>query len=139
MTDATGTSAAPLAARHVLTILAVRDLERSVAFYRAAFGWSAEVEVPVYVQFCLPGGGQLGVYQREGFANNTGLPASMPPAGHSTATELYFHCDDIEAASARLLKAGARCLAPLQRKPWGDDAIYFADPDENVLVLACTP
>ena len=44
------------APRHVLTILAVRDLERSVAFYRAAFGWPARVEVPAYVEFELPGG-----------------------------------------------------------------------------------
>ena len=68
-------------ARHVLTILAVRDLAASVAFYRAAFGWPSPVVTPVYVEFALPGGQRLGIYARDGFARNTGvLPMPAPPS-----------------------------------------------------------
>ena len=128
-----GDSAAP---DHPLTILAVADLARSVAFYREAFGWPARVEVPVYVELALPDGRGLGLYAREGFAINTGqAPAAIAP-GAITGTEIYLRTSDIVTAIARIQGAGARALSPLAPRPWGDDAAYFADPDGNVVVLA---
>jgi len=121
---------------HILTLLAVRDLARSVAFYRRGLGWAPRVEVPVYVELALPGGRGLGLYQREHFALNTGLPAALPTPGTTTGTELYLRCDDLDAAIARLEAAGAARLAPRALKPWGDEAAYYADPDGNVIVLA---
>jgi predicted enzyme related to lactoylglutathione lyase len=123
-------------ARHVLTILAVEDVVASLAFYRAAFGWVPAVETPVYVEFTLAGGQRIGLYEREGFGRNTGqTPAKIPP-GELAPTELYFHTDDIHAAIARIEQAGARELSPLERRDWGDEAAYFADPSGNVLVLS---
>jgi catechol 2,3-dioxygenase-like lactoylglutathione lyase family enzyme len=70
-----------MSARHILTILAVADLQRAVSFYEAAFGFKARVRVPVYVELELDGGRGLGLYQSEGFARNTGAPPlSSPPA-----------------------------------------------------------
>ena len=40
--------------RHILTILAVEDIAASLAFYRAAFGWTPEVDTPVYVGSLTP-------------------------------------------------------------------------------------
>jgi predicted enzyme related to lactoylglutathione lyase len=125
-----------MTARHVLTILAVTDLERAKRFYAEAFGWSRSVEVPVYVEHELPGGMRLGLYERGGFAKNTGQLPVEAPAPAITATELYLHVDDPAAAAERLTAAGARLLSPLAERPWGDDAAYFADPDGNVLVVA---
>ncbi len=122
--------------RPILTILAVRDLARSVRFYREAFSWPARVEAPVYVELELPDGRGLGLYERGGFAHNTGREPAAAPEGATTGTELYCHCDDLPAALARMEAAGATLLAPLQDKPWGDEAAYWADPDGNVLVLA---
>ena len=122
---------------HTLTILAVADLERSAAFYEEVFGWSREVSVPVYVEFEQPGGHRFGVYQRDSFALNTGgVPAAQPGPNEVSATELYFHVEDLDAAEARLHAAGATLLAPRCNKPWGDEASYFADLDRNVLVVA---
>ncbi len=125
-----------LGPRHVLTILAVRDREASLAFYRTAFGWPVRVEVPVYAEFELPDGRGLGVYQREGFAHNTRKTPVEVPEGAITGTEIYLHCDDLPAALGRIRAAGARELSPLAPRDWGDEAAYFADPDGNVLVLA---
>ena len=122
--------------RHILTILAVRDLPRAVRFYRDAFGWPTTVDVPVYVELALPGGQRLGLYDREGFARNTGQPAAEWSGAGTTGTEIYFHCDDLDAAIARCAAAGATALSPRAERPWGDEAAYFADPDGNVLVLA---
>lgn len=122
--------------RHALTILAVEPLAESVAFYRAAFPWPPTVETPVYVELALPGGQRLGLYEREAFGRNTGRVPARVPAGELSSTELYFYADDVEAASAALVAAGARCLSPLAPRPWGDEAAYFADPSGNVLVVA---
>jgi predicted ester cyclase/predicted enzyme related to lactoylglutathione lyase len=121
-------------ARHALTILAVRDLNASLRFYRDAFWWPAAVATPVYMELALPGGARLGLYEREAFARNTGLLPSETDG--ITATELYFAVDDPEATVRRLLASGARQLSPLSERPWGDAAAYFADPDGNVVVVA---
>lgn len=123
-------------ARHVLTILAVEDVAASLSFYQAAFGWMPAVETPVYVEFSVTGGQRIGLYEREGFGRNTGQTPAKMPSGELAATELYFHTDDIRAAIERIKRAGARELSPLERRDWGDEAAYFADPSGNVLVLA---
>lgn len=122
--------------RHVLTILAVTDLARSVAFYRSAFGWSSPVEVPVYVEFALPDGRRLGLYERRSFASNTGRLPQAAEDGEITATELYLHCDELDETIRRLRAAGSRELSPRAPRPWGDEAAYHADPDGNVLAVA---
>lgn len=119
-----------------ITILAVRDLVRSERFYREAFGWPKRVDVDVYVEFEPPSGSGLGIYQAEAFAHNPRCPPAFPPAGAISGTELYFHADDLAGAVRRLEAAGARLLAPVAPKPWGDEAAYFADPDGNVIAVA---
>ena len=94
--------------RHILTILAVSDLTRSVDFYRKAFGWPQVVDVPVYAEFEIPGGMFLGLYARESFGRNTGQVPAPVPVGELAGTELYFRTDDLDCAAARLREAGAR-------------------------------
>lgn len=123
--------------RHALTILAVPELPAARAFYAAALGWPARVETPVYVELEHPDGGRLGLYDRAGFARNTGREAAAPPPeGTTTATELYLFTVDPERAIARARSAGARLLSPLGPRAWGDDAGYLLDPFGNVLVFA---
>lgn len=125
-----------MSTRHALTILAVEDLQRAVAFYTAAFDWPQIVSAPVYVELALPEGMRLGLYQREGFGRNTGqVPARITP-GAIAPTELYLYPDDLDEAVRRLESAGARKLSDRAARDWGDEAAYFADPDGNVLVLA---
>jgi catechol 2,3-dioxygenase-like lactoylglutathione lyase family enzyme len=125
-----------VSARHVLTILAVEDAERSAAFSERAFGWKRAVSVPVYVELELPAGMRLGLYERRSFGRNTGqVPFAVPP-GELAPCELYLHVDDLEAAIDRLRAAGARELSPRGERDWGDEAAYFADPSGNVVVVA---
>lgn len=126
----------PAPARHILTILAVANLERSRAFYDAAFGWPVAVDAPAYVEYALPGGMGLGLYDRRGFARNTGIAPATIPAGAVTGTEIYLRVEDVSDAAARLQHAGGRLLSPASRRDWGDEAAYVADPDGNVLVVS---
>ena len=119
-----------------MTVLAVTDLKRSVAFYKAAFDWPVRIEAPVLVEFELPGGGGLAVYQREYFSKNTGETPQATPATGTTTVELYFCCADLKSSMMRMSAAGGRLISPLADRPWGDEAAYYADPDGNVLVLS---
>ena len=124
-------------ARHVLTILAVDDLPRAVAFYRAALSLAHTVDAPVYAELSDDAGMRLGLYRRDGFAKNVGgvTPPAVAP-GALSSTELYFHVDDLGAAVAALERAGARLLSARAMRDWGDEAAYFADPDGNVIAVA---
>lgn len=127
------------AARLSLVILAVRELARARRFYDGSFGWAVAVDAPVYVEYALPGGMRLGLYRHDGFAKNTGAPATPRLAAHTTATELYLTVDDPDAAVARLEAQGATCRSPRAPRPWGDTAAYFEDPDGNVVVSRAPP
>ena len=119
-----------------MILLAVNDVSRSAAFYEAAFGWKRRTDVPVLVEFDLADGGALAVYQRDGFSKNTGRIPTQAAAHSTSATELYFHVEDLDQSIERLRKAGARVLVEKCPRPWGDEAAYFADPDGNVVVVA---
>ncbi len=122
--------------KHVLTILAVENLSRSVAFYAESFGWRQVADAPVYAECALPGGMRLGLYERQGFGRNTGRVPARIAVGELAPTELYFYADDLRATVDRLKGAGARVLSALAPRDWGDEAAYFADPDGNVVVIA---
>lgn len=121
-----------------LIILAVHDLERSLAFYRQVFDWRQTVDAPGYAEFELPSGLRVGLYSREGFARNLGQTAWPVPPAELTSTEIYFLDNDPTNLILRLRKAGARELSPLALRDWGDEAAYYADPDGNIIVAART-
>ncbi len=123
-------------ARHVLTIIAVRDVLFARSFYVAAFGWRQTVDAPGYAELEIPGGMRFGIYARAGFAKNIEREPAALPSGTITPTELYFHVDDLDGAIQRLISAGARSLSGRSIRDWGDEAAYFADPDGNVIVVA---
>jgi predicted enzyme related to lactoylglutathione lyase len=130
---------APVAVHHVLAILACDDVARLKAFYVAAFGWRATVDLPVYVELHVPTGLRVGLYERAAFARNTGEPPAPRPASGTTSAELYLRVDDVAVAFARLLELGGRALSPPAPRPWGDEAAYVADPEGNVVAVARPP
>lgn len=125
--------------RHALTVLAVDEVGPHVAFYEAVLAWPVTVREAVYVELQAPDGQRLGIYQREGFGQNTGQAPVATPFGELAGVELYLLADDSDAVNAaigRLRASGARELAALAPRPWGDEAAYFADPSGNVIVIA---
>lgn len=61
-------------------------------------------------------------------------PDSVQPLG----MELDLVTDDVEAAHARAIQAGAVELAGPGRKPWGQVVSYVRSPDGTLIEL-CTP
>jgi uncharacterized glyoxalase superfamily protein PhnB len=94
------------------------------------------VDLPVYVEMEVPTGLRVGLFDRQGYSGNTGEPSAPTPVRGTTASELYLRVDDVDAALARLLAAGARLLSPAAPRAWGDVAGYVADPDGNVVAVS---
>ena len=122
------------------TILYVRDVPRSVAFYEQAFGLTrrfvhesnqyAELETEgVTLSFAA---NQLAHSNLpSGFTENA---PDRPPAGF----EIGFTTQDVQAAYEKALTAGATSAATPKVKPWGQTVAYVRDLD-GILVELCTP
>ena len=126
--------------RVVQVIVAVADLERSLAFYEQAFDWTRNdrIDFPNYVELLPPDGGSLGLYEREGYAETVGAEPAVVSNEHVSPAYLYVRLEDVEAAVARIEAAGGRPLSPLRSRSWGERAAWFADPDGNVIAVAAS-
>ena len=123
--------------RLALVIIAVEDLQRSLAFYRRITQWPVPVDTPVYAELHSPNGFRLGLYDRRGFGRNINH-VPEPIAGRVATTELYVLVDDVSAAMAGARDAGATVLDEARDRLWGDHVGYVADPDGYVVAFAQT-
>jgi uncharacterized protein len=119
-------------------ILAVSDLQRSLAFWEFAFDWprNDRIDYSNYVELFPPDGGTVGLFEREGFAGTVGAEPLAIENGAVAPAYVYVRVNDVEAAVARLEAAGGRVLSPLSPRQWGETAAWFADPDGNVIAVA---
>ncbi len=119
-------------------IFAVHDVRRSREFYEHAFSWPLNplVDFANYVEFLVPDGGALGLYERAGFASQVGAEPIESVDGLVSPAYVYVRVDDVDATIAGIEAAGARALSPLLERAWGERAAWFADPDGNVVAVA---
>ena len=122
------------------TILYVPDVDASLTFFERAFGLQRRFlhESGAYGELDT-GQTTLAFAAHEMGAMN--LPGGYV-AAHSAAQplgmELALVTEDVAAAHATALAAGARELAPPQPKPWGQVVSYVRCPD-GALVELCSP
>ena len=122
------------------TILYVRDVPCSLAFYESAFGLRRRFlhESGMYGE--LDTGATTLSFVGEELAKST-LPEgfqrsdpSLPPA----AFEVAFATAEVPAAYERAVGAGAAAVVPPKVKPWGQTVAYVRDLDGHLIEL-CTP
>jgi catechol 2,3-dioxygenase-like lactoylglutathione lyase family enzyme len=115
--------------------LGVADLDRAVGFYRDGLGWPTEGVVGrefahgAVAFFDLSGGLRLALWALADIAYDTGLPPGpvSPTAmtlGHNVARR-----EDVDAAMAAAVRAGAEVVKPAQDTFYGGYAGYFRDLD----------
>ena len=121
----------------VHVIFAVNDVTRSAAFYQGIFGWprNERIDYDEYVELSAPDG-TLGLCERDTYARLTGAKPMTPENGDVSPAYLYVRVPEVREAIAKLDAAGARPLAPLAPRSWGEEAAWFADPDGNVVAVA---
>ena len=126
--------------RFAYTIIYVADVEQSVAFYEQAFGCTRRfiTETKQYAEM-QTGATTLSFASNDLAASNlpqgfTPNSPSAPPAG----IEIAFVTEDVAAAYAQALRAGAISVKAPERKPWGQMVGYVRDRD-GVLVEIGSP
>lgn len=119
------------------TILYVKDVEKSVAFYEMAFGLKRKlVHESGYGE--LDTGATTLAFASFALANSNGVTFAEPAAkAPAPAVEVAFVTDDVAAAVERAVKAGAELVAAPIQKPWGQTVAYVRDPN-GFLVELCT-
>ena len=134
---------------HVVT-LAVADLERSLAFYRALGFESPGIIGTEFVgddrrpggaaaMFELGGGTTLSLYGRDDLAKDAGIPVGPPSAGEFSLGHLVPRRADVDRVLGEAVAAGAESLGDPAERPWGIYSAYFRDPDGHLWEVIWNP
>jgi catechol 2,3-dioxygenase-like lactoylglutathione lyase family enzyme len=122
------------------TIVYVPDVAASLAFFETAFGFERRFlhESGTYGELAT-GETSLAFAAHElGDSNFPGGHVAAHSSQRPLGVEVAFVTDDVHAAHAKALAAGARELSVPVAKPWGQIVSYVRCPD-GLLVELCTP
>ena len=117
--------------RRVGTILAVSNVERSLAFYRDALGFEVEAtyDDPPYATLALAGA-RLSLAEQGHPADDLPGVELAPPSDPTRAdVVLVVEVDDARAEHSQLDERGVRMLAEPYEPPWGGCRFFCVDPD----------
>jgi catechol 2,3-dioxygenase-like lactoylglutathione lyase family enzyme len=137
-------------ARIDVITLAVEDLERSLAFYRALgldsegviateFAGDEDSPAGAIALFQLASGLLLGLYPRTELAKDARTPLGPPQSGEFSLGHLVATRADVDSLLARALKAGATLTDEAHERPWGIYSGYFRDPDGHLWEVIWNP
>ncbi|HET7585869.1 MAG TPA: VOC family protein [Gemmatimonadaceae bacterium] len=124
--------------------LAVRDLDRAVAFYRDGLGLPTKgivaTELPATERdaagavafFEMDGGLMLAVYPRQELVRDAAVPNSPPSAVEFSLGYVAESKSAVDDLIARAVTAGASRTEPARKRPWGIYSGYVRDPDGHL-------
>jgi catechol 2,3-dioxygenase-like lactoylglutathione lyase family enzyme len=112
-------------------ILAVTDVDRSVAFYRDRIGFEVEAlyDNPPYATLTLAGTRLSLAEQGHPAEDRPGVAMTAPADPGRANVVLVVETDDARAEHRRLADAGVRFLAEPYEPPWGGCRFFCVDPD----------
>jgi catechol 2,3-dioxygenase-like lactoylglutathione lyase family enzyme len=119
-------------------IVYVPDIETTVAFWERAFDLRRRMVVEGEYAELETGSTRLAFAVESlaglhGFEIRTNRPSETPPG-----FEIALVTDDVEAAFARAMAAGATPASEPEQKPWGQTVAYVRDLN-GILVELCSP
>ena len=140
----------PIDARIDVITLAVDDLDRSLAFYRAlglesegviATEFTGDQDSPAgaIALFPLAGGLLLGLYPRTELAKDARTPLGPPHSGEFSLGHLVATRAEVDVLLARAVQAGAVMTDQAHDRPWGIYSGYFRDPDGHLWEVIWNP
>ena len=112
-------------------ILYVRDLERSLVFYRDVVGLPFKFTEHGYAEFATERT-KLALFERAQLPQLIGREANVGGPN----VEVAFVVPDVDAETRRLTEAGVDILTGPVDRPWGHRTVHFLDPDGNVVEYA---
>ena len=131
--------------------LAVRDIEKAVAFYRDGLGLPTKgivgTEFPATERdaagaaafFKMAGGVMLALYPRQELAKDAGI-SDAPPSSVEFSLGYFAESEsDVDALIARAVAAGGSRTEPPRTRPWVIYSGYFRDPDGHLWEVIWNP
>jgi len=112
-------------------ILAVSDVDRSLAFYRDLVGFDVEAtyDDPPYATLVLAGTRLSLAEQGHPAEDRPGVTMTTPEDTAKANVVLVVEVEDARVAYAELETKGARFLAEPYEPPWGGCRFFCIDPD----------
>lgn len=119
------------------TIIYVKDVPNTVAFFEAAFGLACRFmhESKLYAE--METGDTALAFAADEAAEMNGLaitpnrPSTLP-----AGWEVCFVTEDVQAAYDRAIAHGAKPVAPPEAKPWGQIVSYLRDLNGCIVEIA---
>lgn len=123
-----------------LVTLGVRDLARSLAFYRDGLGLpTRDYKAGDDCIFFALEGTLLALYPRDKLAEDAKIPAQGSGFRGVTLAHNEPTPEGVDAVFAEALAAGATAVKRPQEVFWGGYSGYFADPDGHLWEVAYNP
>jgi catechol 2,3-dioxygenase-like lactoylglutathione lyase family enzyme len=119
---------------NVSPLLAVRDLERSVDFYRL-IGFEPIVITETYAKLTMNDGALHLAAEGDAPPDRSGVPLRAAGAdGSSVSAIVVIEVDDCEEFCRAIVGRGIELLGPPSVPAWGGEVRAFAfDPDKHLL------
>ncbi|CAN5514935.1 VOC family protein [soil metagenome] len=128
-----------MAPRLTLVTLGVKNVKASRQFYEKLGFKAAKASVESTV-FMMAGGVVISLFGHDDLARDAEIEAEPPPRFRGVSLAQNVRSDqEVDAALAAALKAGARLVKPAKRAEWGGYTAYFADPDGHLWEIAHNP
>ena len=128
-----------------LLTLGVKDLQKSMEFYRDRMGWQTkgivgtEFENGAVVMFELDKGRMLCLYERKNLAWDSNV-ALQPESATEFSIGYFINSEkEVDEVMARAKKAGAKITKPAQKAFWGGYHGYFQDMDGHLWEIGYNP
>lgn len=121
-----------------MVTIGVRDLKRSIEFYRDGLRFPVQGADDDVAFFSLRGT-WLGLYPREKLAED----ATVAPDGEGFSGVTLAHNvaspEEVDTVIDQAVRAGAKLVKKGQKVFWGGYSGYFADPDGQLWEVAHNP
>lgn len=121
------------------TMLVVRDLARSLAFYRDSLGFRVQMNRRTIALLERDGMLLYLVTESPPTRDKPGVTLAPPPEPERTPVNLVFRVRDARRAHADLERRGVLFLAPPTAPPWGGLRCFTRDPDGYLIEIEQPP
>ena len=124
--------------------LAVKDLDRSLRFYRDGLGLhtegivgtefkgSAQKPAEAVAMFELAGELKLALYPATDLAKDAGVDVAPSTSGRFAIGHVVSSPQEVDAILGQAQRAGGSRVGEVGERPWGIYSGYFADPDGHL-------
>ncbi|HAJ92492.1 MAG TPA: glyoxalase [Gammaproteobacteria bacterium] len=121
-----------------MVTLGVRDLERSIKFYKEGLGFPQMESSPAVAFFTL-NGSWLGLYGRESLAEDASVSSEGSGYNEFALAHNVASATEVDQIIGQAVSAGATLSKAAQKTSWGGYSGYFKDPDGHLWEIAHNP